>query len=72
MVIYPDIYTDPMGKINREYSERMKPWDSTEVQLLMECLQKAWLEMMTAKASHRSNIQLDATTDREQTVDFCS
>lgn len=29
-------------------------------------------EMMTAKASHRSSIQLDATTDMEQAVDFCS
>lgn len=44
MVIYPGIYTDPMGEINRQHLERMKPWDSTEVQLLTECLQKAWLE----------------------------
>lgn len=44
MIIYPDIYTDPMGEVQREYLERMKACDSTEVQLLMECLQKAWLE----------------------------
>ena len=44
MIIYPDIYTDPMGEVQREYLERMKACDSTEVQLLTECLQKAWLE----------------------------
>ena len=44
MVIYLDRYTDPMGEVQREHLERMKACDSTEVQLLTGCLQKAWLE----------------------------